>query len=233
MLRGLAGGDGDGGSLRREAGEKDADAGGAGGDVGETVLAGLVGERFLRSALEGDAGAFEVFGAGGIVDASLDGAGGGSLRGERGGEDERGGGAHEAVRKAVKRRGKLHGRGRWKAAPGGESGRTRRGRRGSSRVVKGRCRRAANAVNFSSTPRPKRARVVGSMEINVQRGGSVNFFAAQDCGSPGGGGGGQAGDHFDEDFFPADEADGSVGGGRRIFFHRGRGGMGGHLKIMG
>jgi hypothetical protein len=24
-----------------------------------------------------------------------------------------------------------------------------------------------------------------------------------------------------------------VGGGRRIFFHRGRGGMGGHLKIMG
>jgi hypothetical protein len=84
-----AGGHGDGLDLHVEAGEESAHGGGAGGHAGEAVLARGVGERLGAGADDEHAGAFEIVAGAGVLDAPLDGAGGGGEGG--GGEGGEGG----------------------------------------------------------------------------------------------------------------------------------------------
>ena len=90
LQHGLAGGDGDGFGLSGEAGEEHLELGGAGRDVDEAELAGLVGERLQRGAVDGHAGVVDVLARGDVEHAALDGAGGGGLRGSESGEEKAG-----------------------------------------------------------------------------------------------------------------------------------------------
>jgi len=101
---GAAGGDGDLGLLLVQAGEEYAQPDLAGRHAGQLVVAGVVGEGDEVGALHGDAGIGQIVAGDGVLNAALDHAGSGRLRGQ-GGRQQQGGdeGEQEAGAKRTRK----------------------------------------------------------------------------------------------------------------------------------